>query len=100
MVLLWRRESARTPQNSKVLNMTTLTVIVCGLIIVAAIAFIIFFIVSNKDKDVLDALSIRAKQIDPLTGVQMPENPGNFDTPDTMVLAEDMEIAAAVDDDD
>lgn len=60
----------------------------------------IFFTISHVRKGSTNVLTTRLKQIDPLTGLQLPENQGNFDTPDTMVLAEDMEIAAAVDDDD
>lgn len=59
----------------------------------------LFFSIRHVLKGTTNVLTTRLKQIDPLTLVQLPENPGNFDTPDTMVLAENMEIVAALDDD-
>lgn len=60
----------------------------------------IFFSIFHVIKGTTTVLTTRLRQIDPLTWVQLPEYPGNFDMPDTMVLAENMELAAIFDDDD
>lgn len=60
----------------------------------------IFFAIRHVKKDTVKVMTTRAKQIDPLTWVQLPETPGTYDTPDTIVLAEDMEVVTATGDDD
>lgn len=67
------------------------------LIVIAIAALIIIIIILNIKKGNVDSITTRANQIDPLTGVQIPEFPGAHDTPETMVRAEQMEVVAADD---